>query len=281
MADGSSQQVSVLNWLRLEQLQRYATQRLVEFFKRRWLQSMHQPWNDCDPAPAALLQKQVSQKALSALGKLQQKQIINGDTAHWDVTTLTFLLTSAPKLLPAANKDKQVESSHWTALRAFRNSMAHHPSKTFTVIEFEAHWNNVHPTVIWLGADADTLQQLKSSQQPGGVAVVPPVRPVDKKAEEKANALRAAGNNAHDQQRYDEAIQLYSKGLLLPLLSDDEYAKLLSNRSASYLAQHVHMHREELTSMQLNRAENDAKEARDRCPHWWRPHFRLGRIRFQ
>ena len=275
------EQTSVLNWLRLEQLQRQATQRLVQFFQRRWLQSMRQPWKDCDPVLAALLQQQISQKAWSTLGKIQQQQIIQGDTAYWDITTLTFLLTSAPKLLPAANKDKQVESKHWKALRTFRNAMAHHPSKTFTVVEFETHWNNVYPTSMWLGTDADTLQQLRSSIQPGGVAVVPPIRPIDMAAEEKAIVLRTAGNSAHEQQRYDEAIQLYSEALLFPLLSDDEYAKLLSNRSASYLARHVHLHPEEITSEALSCAENDAKEARGRCPHWWRPHFRLGRVRFQ
>ena len=234
-----TQQESVLNWLRLEQLQRHATQKTVEFFKRRWLQYRQSPWNDCDATLGSQLQQQISRQAWCALGKIQRQHIIKRDTAHWDITTLTFLLTSVPKLLPSVNQDKQAELSRWNALRAFRNSMAHHPSKTFTVVEFEKQWNDIYSVLLWLGADADTLQQLKSSQQPGGVAVVPPVRPVDMTAEQKAHELRAAGNKAHEQQRYDEAMQLYSEGLLLARLSDNEYAKLLSNRSASYLPAHT------------------------------------------
>ena len=99
---------------------------------------MLKPWKDVDTASAALLQQQVSQKAWSALGKLQQQLIITGDTTHWDINTLTFLLTSVPELLPVAGKDRPVESSHWKELRALRNSMARSPSKTFTVVEFAA-----------------------------------------------------------------------------------------------------------------------------------------------
>ena len=272
-------QINLLNGLRLEQLQRHALQLLVNFFKRRWVQSAKQPWDDDTPASAALLKQQMTQPTLRLLGKPQQQQIAKGDTAHWDITTLLCLLTTLPRLLPANKKDRQFEMGHWTALRTFRNGIAHHPSKSFTAGEFETHWSLVQPALLWLGADADTLQQLKSSQQPGGVAVIPPKRTVDKVAQHRATELRTTGNTAHEQQRYEDAIQLYSEGLLLPGLSDNDYAKLLSNRSASYLARHVRLHPEQLSSLQLTRAESDAKEARDRCPDWWRPHFRLGRIR--
>ena len=194
----------------------------------------------------------MTQPTLLLLGKLQQQQIGKGDIAHWDITLL-WLLTTLPGLLPASKKDRQFEMGHWTALRTLRNGMTHHPSNSFTAREFETHWSLVQPTLLWLGADANTLQQFKSSQQPGGVAVIPPKRPVDKAAQHRAIERRTTGDTAHEQQRYDDAIQLYSEGLLLPGLSDNEYAKLLSNRSASYRAQHIQLHPEQLSSLQLAR----------------------------
>ena len=124
-----TQQESVLNWLRLEQLQRHATQKAAEFFKRRWLQYAHSPWNDYDATAGPLLRQLISRQAWCALGEIQQRQIVRGDTAQWDITTLTFLLTSVPQLLPSISHDKQAELSRWSALRAFRNSIAHHPSE--------------------------------------------------------------------------------------------------------------------------------------------------------
>ena len=76
--------------------------------------------------------------------------------------------------------------------------------------------------------------------------------------------LRALGNAALVEQRYDDAIEKYTKALRQDMTNDDK-AKLYSNRSYAYLFQ-----------QKRHKALSDATECVRLSPGWTRAHFRLG-----
>ena len=94
---------------------------------------------------------------------------------------LRFCLLRLPSYCPAAKKDKQVESESlerccvlsgtvWPIMLPRRSLWSSSRTIGTTCIpRFDVAWE-LTPT---------HLQQLKSSQQPGGVAVVSPIRPID------------------------------------------------------------------------------------------------------
>uniref|UniRef100_A0A914PVE5 MYND-type domain-containing protein n=1 Tax=Panagrolaimus davidi TaxID=227884 RepID=A0A914PVE5_9BILA len=80
--------------------------------------------------------------------------------------------------------------------------------------------------------------------------------------------LKENANTLFKEEKYNEAIKVYTEVLELPDLSPENRATIYSNRSASYL----------LLRNSLNSAKIDAEKAIKLWPSWWKGYYRLARV---
>uniref|UniRef100_A0A914Q3B0 Tetratricopeptide repeat protein n=1 Tax=Panagrolaimus davidi TaxID=227884 RepID=A0A914Q3B0_9BILA len=80
--------------------------------------------------------------------------------------------------------------------------------------------------------------------------------------------LKENANTLFKEEKYNEAIKVYTEILELSDLSPENRATIYSNRSASYL----------LVGNSLNSAKIDAEKAIKLWPSWWKGYYRLARV---
>ncbi|CAF1291030.1 unnamed protein product [Rotaria sordida] len=209
----------------------------------------------------------------------QKTSIANGDSNAWDLTTLTALLlsTDRPKTLNKTeiqqlnNEDKLLKQ-----LRDIRNNLAHHPSKSIDNTEFDQLWIELVAILGVLGDMDSELNKLKHDS-----VFELSVQSINEENMKEAKRLNSLGTQAHKAGNFFDAIRLFTKATDLSNVSDHDRAVFYSNMSSSRLA--LYEPRSNLSNNfdtfestdQRYRALQDAKEARNLWPTWWKGHFRV------
>ncbi|CAF4244456.1 unnamed protein product, partial [Adineta steineri] len=205
----------------------------------------------------------------------------NGDSNEWDLTTLTSLLlnTDRPKTLNTAqiqqldNEDKMLID-----LRDIRNTLAHHASKTIDNNEFHQLWSKLVAILVVFGGSDEELNELKSDSM-----FEPSKQPINESNVSEVLRLNSLGAQAHKEQKFSDAITLFTKAVNIKDVSNHQRAIVYSNMSASRLALHEkqvsasNMLADDDPTDQRYRALHDAKQARMLSSTSWQGHFRVGK----
>jgi TPR repeat protein len=270
------------NYFKLDLLLARSFVILRQVFKNRFcLFSGGQLWDDSSICGRNYLANVIGKNKKLNLTTVQKTLLSNGDSNEWDLTMLTALLlnTERPKTLDAAQiQQLDNEDNRLTQLKDIRNKLAHHASKNISNIEFHQLWSQLTAILVFFGQVNTELDKLKddsvfeSSNQSINEANVTEVL-----------RLNSLGTQAHKEQKFSDAITLFTKATVLTDVPDHQHALVYSNMSASRLA----LYDQQASSMELFENEDsidqryhalrDAKQARMLSSTSWQGHFRVGK----
>jgi len=142
--------------------------------------------------------------------------------------------------------------------------------------QFEVLWRQLTEALVALGQDEDQLAALKDGENLVLMLFLTDptlpasdqneqIRITNKSTIDEAKRLQEEGNAYYKGKKYKEALESYTKALLLPSLPAQEKAMLHSNRSATYCA-----------LRQYRNAIKEADKAAKLWPTWVKPYFRKG-----
>ncbi|CAF3362012.1 unnamed protein product [Rotaria sp. Silwood2] len=271
----------VRNYFKLELLLTRSHGPLRQLFKNRYSQfNGGQIWNDT-PTCGTNYFINVLKKKIN-LTPIQKTSVSNGDSNEWDSTTLTALLIygDRPKTLNAAEiQQLDQEDKLSQQLRDIRNALAHNASKSVATAEFNQLWTDLTTILVALG-DIDTeLDKLKDDS-----IFEPPTQVINEDNVKEASRLNSLGTQAHKDEKFSEAITLFTKAIVLPGIADHDRAIFFSNMASTRLALYEQQagptERFEIDDPmdQRYRALQDAKQARNLWSSWWKGHLRVGKV---
>ncbi|CAF3806421.1 unnamed protein product [Adineta steineri] len=274
--------VSVRNYFKLDFLLARSHVILRQVFKNRYQLFMNgQLWNDSLKCGKKYLANVIGKSKKFNLTTVQKTLVRNGDSNEWDLTTLTSLLlnTDRPKTLNIVqiqqldNEDKML-----IELRDIRNTLAHHASKTIDNNEFHQLWSKLVAILVVFGGSDEELNELKSDSM-----FEPSKQSINESNVSEVLRLNSLGSQAHKEQKFSDAITLFTKAVNITDVSNHQRAIVYSNMSASRLALHEkqvsasNMLADDDPTDQRYRALHDAKQARMLSSTSWQGHFRVGR----
>ncbi|CAF3873512.1 unnamed protein product [Adineta steineri] len=274
--------VSVRNYFKLDFLLARSHVILRQVFKNRYQLFMNgQLWNDSLKCGKKYLANVIGKSKKFNLTTVQKTLVRNGDSNEWDLTTLTSLLlnTDRPKTLKIVqiqqldNEDKML-----IELRDIRNTLAHHASKTIDNNEFHQLWSKLVAILVVFGGSYEELNELKNDSM-----FEPSKQPINESNVSEVLRLNSLGSQAHKEQKFSDAITLFTKAVNITDVSNHQRAIVYSNMSASRLALHEkqvsasNMLADDDPTDQRYRALHDAKQARMLSSTSWQGHFRVGK----
>ncbi|CAF0807054.1 unnamed protein product [Didymodactylos carnosus] len=273
---------NVRNYFKLELLIARSCVILRQVFKKRYfLFTDSQLWDDLSTYKSSYLANIIGKSKKINLTTVQKTLVLNGDSNEWDLTTLTALLLNPdrPKTLSTAeiqqldNEDKLL-----IQLRGIRNTLAHHPSKNITDIEFHQFWFQLTAILVAFGDIDSELEKLKDD-----LVFQSSTQSINEENVTEVLRLNLLGTQAHKEQKFSDAIILFTKAAVLAGVSDNDRAIIYSNMSASRLdlyeqqADPSNMFGNGDPTDQRYRALRDSKQARMLWPTSWKGHFRVGK----
>ena len=280
MTDTSSE---IRNYFKLELLLARSYVILRQLFKKRYSQFNNGAvWDDSPTCGNNYLANINSNSKKIPLTAVQRTSIANGNSNEWDSTTLIALLLNidCPKTMDSLQiQQLDQEDKLLKQIRDIRNNLAHHPSKSVGDAEFNRLWTDLARILVAFGDDDNELDKLKDDSVFESHNQV-----VNEENVKEATRLNTLGTQAYNDKKFSEAITIFTKGTVLPGISEYDRAKFYSNISASRLLlfeqQTSSTKKFELINAedQRYRALQDAKQARRLWSTWWKAHFRVGKV---
>ncbi|KAL4100479.1 hypothetical protein PRIC1_008271 [Phytophthora ramorum] len=177
----------------------------------------------------------------------------------WDVSLCSAVLKGLRAL-----HDKKQEKAVAAIVRA-RNCCAHAVGGRVTSVVFEQHYAACVRAYEVLGGDAAALQRLRTCEvDTSDIRVLS----CSQEATKAATSAKAEGNRLFCADEFRAAAECYTKGLQVAGVVDPTVlSQLLCNRSAA------RFHLQELAN-----AKEDAKQAAELAPQWFKPQLRLAAI---
>ncbi|CAF3999454.1 unnamed protein product [Rotaria sp. Silwood2] len=247
---------NVRNYFKLDLVLARSCIILRQVFKSRYyLFTGGQVWSDSAKCGGSYFVNIIGKNKKFNLTTVQKTLVCNGDTNEWDLTTLMTLLmnTDRPKTLDTTQiQQLDNEDQLLFQLREIRNTLAHHPSKNIGNTEFYQFWSKLVAILVAFGDAPEELDKLKRTQ-------------------------------AHREQKFSDAITLFTKSATITDVSNHDRAIVYSNLSASRLALYEqqfdssNVFNNEDPTDQRYHALRDAKQARMLSPTSWQGHFRVGK----
>ena len=278
----SSAEVSeVFNWSRLRYLVDHSCICLRRLFKRRYQEFFNQVWDDSSTLGTNLHQTISKNRSKFQFLKNQSIAIRHGNSEDWDLSILTALLLNIPRpshLSPGDIKLLDQEDQLLEDVRNIRNEIYHHATRRISDKDFDQSWQKLKSILIGFGDDDSVLDKLKDDIELKSSKEI-----VDPKSMKEMNDLNTQGNRSYREQNYSDAIKYFTKAITLPHLSSEDRARLYSNRSRTRLALYEQLRENNAvpsipTNIDIQRyhALEDAKQARNLWPRWWKAHYRVG-----
>ena len=257
------------NYLKLEYVLKEAREILQEEFQRRWKLIHKQVWTNSVKGRDQFTHgfgRDVYKKA----GRLQKASLEEGNLNKLDITTIAQLLQTKQMKSGEDRKSKETQTSI-QAIVEVRNKLAHHPTKSLNEDEFTYLCSKLCEALSSFGVPKEQLEKILSADEIGGIsfAATNSTKHVNEGSVVEGNELKERGNKLFHQNKFQDAIEMYSQGISLPDLSDDLLSILYSNRSTAYL-------KLDRSVENIRNAADDAKRAISSRPGWWKSHFRLG-----
>lgn len=272
---------NVRNYFKLDLLIARSCTILRQVFKNRYrLFTGGQIWNDSSKHGKIYLTNILGKSKKFNLTTVQKTLVRNGHSNEWDLTTLTALLLNIdrPKILDAAQiQQLDHEDQLLIELREIRNILAHHASKNITNNEFHQLWSKLVAILVAFGDSYDELYQFKSDS-----VFEPSKQSISEPNEHELLRLNSLGTQAHKEQKFSDAITLFTKAAAITDVSNHHRAIIYSNMSASRLALHEqkvsssNMSIDDDSTDQRYHALRDAKQARMLSSTSWQGHLRVG-----
>ena len=272
----------VLNHLKLELLTIRACGPLCELFKQRYsLYNNGQVWVDSATFGANYLTSLKGKNKNLSLTSVQKTRVSSENPNQWDVTILTALLLFVDRPTTLNATEIQLldeENKLLNQLREVRNKLAHHPTKSINNVEFNQLWNDLTIILVALGDNETEIDQLKDSNVCESTE-----QPINEENVKEALRFNSLGTAAHKEKKYSEAITFFTKATVLAGVSNHDRATFFSNMAASRLllseeTSHFDISESIDEKDERFRALQDAKQARNLWPTWWKGHFRVGKV---
>jgi tetratricopeptide (TPR) repeat protein len=250
-------------------------------FKNRYsLFNDGQTWDDSSQCGSNYLVNIIGKSKKFNLKTVQKTLIHNGDSNQFDITTLTTLLlnTERPKKLNKTQiQQLNNEDQLLIELRETRNTLAHHPSKSIDNKEFHQFWSKLVLILVAFGEVQEELDKLKSEN-----IFEQPMQSINEPNVKEILRLNSLGTQAHKEEKFSDAITLFTKAIDLKDVSNHYRAIVYSNMSASRLAlydQRVNLSNayNDNSTDQRYHALRDAKQARMLSSTSWQGHYRVGK----
>ena len=271
------------NWVRLEILLGRTNSHLQKLFKDRYQRLFSSSYTDT-PTSGSFLYSNVVQNNRTKLNltKVQKDLVQNGNSNDWDITTLVALILATANSLTLNKNDQlqvDIENKNVISLRNIRNLLAHHATKYIPDSEYEQLWEQLKSILLFFRENESDIDKLKDDIE----FKSDEMKDVDQENTKEALRLKELGNTAFKEGRLDEAIQHFTKAIVLPSLPPRDLAILHSNRSAAYLGLYERNKNEERYVFQMETNDEryqsllDAKKSRNLWVAWSKAHFRVGK----
>ncbi|CAF2973700.1 unnamed protein product [Rotaria sp. Silwood2] len=271
----------VRNYFKLDLLLGRSCSILRQVFKNRYsLFTGGQTWDDSSQCGSNYLVNIIGKSKKFNLTAVQRTLIHDGDSNQFDITTLTTLLlnTERPKKLNKTQiQQLNNEDQLLIELRETRNILAHHPSKSIDNNEFHQLWSKLVVILVAFGEVQEVLDTLKSES-----IFEQPMQSINEANVREILRLNSLGTQAHKEEKFFDAIALFTKAVDIKDVSNHYRAIVYSNMSASRLAlydQRVnlsHVYNGNPTDQRYH-ALRDAKQARMLSSTSWQGHYRVGK----
>ncbi|CAF1212103.1 unnamed protein product [Rotaria magnacalcarata] len=281
MANKSSE---VLNYFKLELLIERSLVSLRHLFKNRYaLFNNGQVWNDSPTCGNNYVTNVLVKNKKINLTRVQKTSVSNGNSDEWDVSTLTALLLYIDRSKTLSTNEIQQldqEDKLLQQLRGIRNKVTHSPKKSVDDVQFNQLWTDLAAILIAFGDVNTELEKQKDDS-----VFESPKQPVNEENMKDALRLNSLGTQAHKDGKYSEAVTFFTKATILPDVSNHDRATFYSNMAASRLALHEQQKASFIKFESLDAKDErylalqDAKQARNLWPTWWKVHFRVGKVR--
>ena len=273
----------ISNYFKLDLLIARSRVSLRHLFKNRYsLFNNGQLWNDSPTCGNNYVTNVIKKNKNISLTPIQKASVSNGNSDEWDVTTLSNLLLFIDRPTTLSTSEIQQldqEDKLLQQLKEIRNKLAHNATKSVDDTQFHQLWTALAAILAAFG-DVDTeLDKLKddsvfeSSKQPFNAENV-----------KEASRLNSLGTQAHKDGKYFEAVTFFTKAIVIPSVPNHDRATFYSNMAASRLSLHEQQQKSSFTELEFidakderYRALQDAKQARNLWPTWWKGHFRVGK----
>ena len=272
----------IRNYFKLDLLIARSRGSLCHLFKNRYsLFNNGQGWDDTPTCGDNYVTNVIKKSKNVSLTPIQKVSVSNGKSNEWDVTTLTNLLLfiDRPKTLSTSEiQQLDQEDKLLQQLKETRNKLAHNATKSVDDAQFNQLWADLAAILVAFG-DVDTeLDKLKDDS-----VFESSKHPINPENVNEALRLNSLGTQAHKDGKYSDAVTFFTKATVLPSVSSHDRAIFYSNMAASRLS----IHEQQETSFtefgffdvkdERYRALQDAKQARNLWPTWWKGHFRVGK----
>ncbi|UJR19603.1 hypothetical protein I4U23_022737 [Adineta vaga] len=274
---------NVRNYFKLELLIAHACVRIRQLFKDRYAMFNNGSiWDDSSVCGNNYSVNVIAKNKNLSLTKVEKASIVNGDSNHWDLTTLTALLLNTDRPNTLDNIQIQQLDSEDTVLkklRDIRNELIHSASKSIKDIEFNKFWSDLSAILVAFGDVKSELDKLK-----GDNVFNESSRPINEENVKEALRLNSLAIQAHKNAKYSDAIELFTKAIALLDILDQDRAVFYSNMSSSRLALYEQKSKISSKSATNNSADEryqalqDAKQARNLRSTWWKGYFRVGKV---
>ncbi|CAF4135221.1 unnamed protein product [Rotaria sordida] len=278
----TSTTTNVRNYFKLDLLLARSCIILRQVFKNRYyLFTGGQLWSDSSKCGSSYFANIIGKNKKFSLTTVQKTLVCNGDTNEWDLTTLTALLLNIdrPKTLDTAQiQQLDNEDQLLIQLREIRNTLAHHSSRNIDNDEFHQFWSKLVAILVTLGDVPEELDKLKSDS-----IFEQCIQSINEPNVREVLHLNSLGTQAHKEQRFSDAITLFTKAATITDISNHYRAIVYSNLSASRLELYdrqvdsSNVFNNEDPTDQRYHALRDAKQARMLSPTSWQGHFRVGK----
>ncbi|UJR06886.1 hypothetical protein I4U23_011175 [Adineta vaga] len=252
----------VRNYVKLELFLDRSPTLFRQIFKKRYFQfNGGQIWDDTSICGINYLNNVIIKNKKFNLTPVQKIDVSNGNSNKWDLSMVVNILIYGDRpttLSPIEIQELDEEKKVLEQLRNIRNTMAHFASKSVNPIEFN---------------------KLKDDS-----IFEPLTQEINETNVKEALQLNSLGAQAHKDGQFSDAISYFTKATVLPGVADHDRAIFFSNMSSSrlksYEQQVGHSRRYEIDNPtdERYRALQDAKQARNLWPLWWKGHFCVGNV---
>ncbi|CAF0868108.1 unnamed protein product [Brachionus calyciflorus] len=252
----------IQNFVNLHHFLTKSTESIRQIFLNNYKEKYNQEWTENRTSAQIFFNTEKNQSLLNSMTSKQKNYALAGDSSKWDIT-LFYMILNRTKLI-SNSKFKQIEK-----IKDVRNKIAHSSTMSLNDEEYQKNSKIIEDCLAQLGVDNKEIENFRLNLTINNMDK--PEASVSKHILNK----KEEADKYFSEQNYSKAIELYTI-VIESDLSKDLKAKVLSNRSLSYLRMFIKDKRRDKDF--LFKALVDVEQSINYNPKWFKAYARLGQV---